>query len=52
MYSTCTTTVTVTYVDTLTEWGNGVIGSTCTVRTRNATVTVTKEDILTEGVGE
>ena len=31
MYSTCTTTVTVTYADTLTEGGRGVSGSTCTV---------------------
>ena len=31
VYSTCTATVTVTYVDTMTERGRGVSGSTCTV---------------------
>ena len=32
MYSTCTATVTMTYVDTLTEGGTGVSDSTCIVR--------------------
>ena len=31
MYSTHTATVNVTYADTLTEGGRGVIGSACTV---------------------
>ena len=31
MYGTRTATVTVTYVDTLTEGGRGESGSTCTV---------------------
>ena len=45
MYSTCTATVTMTYVDTLTEGGTGVSDSTCT---RTATITVTYVDTLTE----
>ena len=46
--STRAVTVTVTYMDTLTEGSRGESGSTCTV-TRTATVTVSYMDTLTGG---
>ena len=48
VYSTRTATVTVTYADTLTEWG-WVSEWQYVYSTRTATVTVTYADTLTEG---